>query len=280
MKQILLPTDFSDNSWKAIQYAIQLFKDKPCVFTIISTYKTMSYTTGHILGHAEQIGLDETNKKITVENLNAFLRKITETFGDNPKHEFKTRALFDSFVPGMKALMSESKFDLIVMGTQGATGAKAVLFGSNTVHVLTEIKCPTLAIPPNFEYEALHEILFPTDLLVDYNAFQMDILKEIAKDNNCNVNALHVTNDDLTDKQISNKLELEQYFKETLFIFHPVKNRNLLAAIDTFQQNSNVNLLAMINNKHSFFEKLFFKSNIEQIGFHLTVPFLVIQAKH
>ncbi len=279
MKQILLPTDFSDNSWKAIQYAIQLFKDKPCVFSIINTYKTMTYTTGHILGHAEQIGLDEMNKATTIENLNALLGKISETFGDNPIHEFKTRALFDSFVPGIRALMSESKFDLIVMGTQGATGAKEVLFGSNTVHVLKEIKCPTLAIPSGFEYETLHEILFPTDLQVDYNAFQLDILKEIATDNNCNVNALHVSNDDLTDKQISNKLELEKYFKETSFIYHQVNNRNLLAAIDAFQINSNVHLLAMINNKHSFLEKLFFKSNIEQIGFHLVGPFLVIPEK-
>ena len=33
MKNILLPTDFSDNSWNAIQYAVELFKDESIVLT-------------------------------------------------------------------------------------------------------------------------------------------------------------------------------------------------------------------------------------------------------
>ncbi|MEQ9582104.1 MAG: universal stress protein, partial [Arenibacter sp.] len=34
MKNILFPTDFSLNSWNAIKYAIELFKDAPCNFYV------------------------------------------------------------------------------------------------------------------------------------------------------------------------------------------------------------------------------------------------------
>lgn len=280
MKHILLPTDFSGNSWNAIQYAVRLFKDEVCEFTLLNTYNPMTHTADPILGYSPQFGLDQAIKDMSVQNLNEFLEKITKTLKDNPNHSFKTFSTLNNLISGINVFMEENKIDLIVMGTQGATGAKKVLFGSNTVHVFKDVKCPTLAVPSGFEYESLHEILFPTDLLVDYNAFQIEILKTIARDNTCNINALHVSSDELSEEQNSNKLELESQFKETSFFFHLKKGKNVLAAIDEFQINSNIDLLTMINNKHSFFENLFFKSNIDQIGFHLKRPFLVIPAKN
>jgi len=35
-------------------------------------------------------------------------------------------------------------------------------------------------------------------------------------------------------------------------------------------------LLVMMNRKHSLFEHLLLKQNIDQIGFHVKIPFLVI----
>ena len=280
MKHILLPTDFSDNSWNAIQYAIQLFKNEKCVFSLINTYEPMMYMAEDASGYTPEFGLDESIKDLSIKSLNAFLERISETLEDNPKHEFKIYSLFNRLVSGIKEVMLEHTVDLIVMGTQGATGAKEVFFGSNTVQVFKEIKCPTLSIPSGFEYEALDEILFPTDLLVDYNAFQIELLIEIASANKSRVNVLHISNDDLTVKETSKQLELESLFKETPYLFHLSKSKNVIAAIEEFQIRSKTNLLAMIHNKHTFFEKLFFKSNVDQLGFHSKVPFLVIPSKY
>ena len=35
MKNILLPTDFSENSWNAIKYAISFFKNQDCNFYLL-----------------------------------------------------------------------------------------------------------------------------------------------------------------------------------------------------------------------------------------------------
>ena len=88
---------------------------------------------------------------------------------------------------------------------------------------------------------------------------------------------MHVsTGYDLTEIQENNKSDLETYFKKTAYLFHDVQNMDITEAIDEFQLKTKVNLLVMVNNKHSFFENLFFKSTINQIGFHLVIPFLVI----
>ena len=277
MKRILLPTDFSDNSWNAITYAVELFKDEACTFYLLNTYTPIIYHVEYVLGYPAQFGLGDAVRNTSQENLNELVLKLSDKFGHNPKHKFETSARFDTLISGIKDFVEAHNIDLIIMGTKGATGAEGVLFGSNTVHVFKEIKCPIMAIPSNFKFEAPHEILFPTDLEVNYKNSLLNILQEIASSHHSRVNAMHVsTGNKLTESQENNKLNLESIFKNTAYLFHNIKSMNILEAINEFQMKHKINLLVMINNKHSFFENLFFKNTINQIGFHLNIPFLVI----
>ena len=277
MKHILLPTDFSDNSWNAIKYAITLFKDEKCVFHLLNTYTPIIYNVEYVLGYPAQFGLGDAIRNTSQENLKELEERIAKEFPNNPNHKFESLARFDTLISGIKEFMQKHKTHLIVMGTKGATGAKEILFGSNTVNVFKEIKCPVLAIPSNFDYENPHEVLFPTDLEINYNNVNLNLLKEIAKNHNSRINAMHVsTGYDLTEAQLKNKEELELIFKDISYLYHELKTMNVGEAINKFQIKAKINLLVMINNKHSFFENIFFKSKLSHIGFHLNVPFLVI----
>jgi len=100
--------------------------------------------------------------------------------------------------------------------------------------------------------------------------------------NQCNarINILHVSyGKKLTKKQEINKQKLETYLKKTTHLFHNIKNKNVPEAIVDFQLKARINLLIMLNNKHSFFENLFYRSNIKHLGFHLNIPFLVIPSR-
>jgi len=137
-----------------------------------------------------------------------------------------------------------------------------------------------LAIPSDFTYENPHEILFPSDYGVDFQEKHVKPIIDIALNHIGRVNILNVTYGyDLTDEQEKNRKKLEAYFKNIAHLFHKVINQEIPEAITMFQQKTRVNLLVMINNKHSFFENLFFKSTINHIGFHLNIPFLVIPSK-
>ncbi|WCO02854.1 universal stress protein [Psychroserpens ponticola] len=280
MKQILLPTDFSDNSWNALKYAIKLFKEETCTFHLLNTYTPIIYNVEYVLGYPAQFGLGDAIRETSEKNLSQLLVRISKEFDTNPNHNFETISKFDTLISGIKEFIYKHPIDLIVMGTKGATGAEEVLFGSNTVHVFKEIKYPILAIPSKFKFETPHEILFPTDLEVNFKDSQLNILKEIAVLNHSRVNAIHVsTGYSLTDFQENNKSNLESIFKNTAYLFHNIKSMNITDAINHFQVKHKINLLVMINNKHSFFENLFFKNTIKQIGFHLNIPFLVMPSK-
>lgn len=280
MKHILLPTDFSENSWNAIIYAIQLFRNEECTFHLYNAYTPIIYHVEYVLVNPAQFGLGDRVREASLESLNKLTKRIKKEFKENPNHQFVTVARFDSLVPGIKELVSERHIDLIVMGTQGATGAKEVLFGTNTVHVFKDIKCPVLAIPSEFDFESPQEILLPTDLKLTYQNTHLDLLVDIAVAHHSRVNALHVSNGyTLSEPQQDHKQELEAMFKGTAYLYHEYASMDIEVAVNEFQVKHKINLLVMINNKHSFFENLFFSNTINQIGFHLNVPFMVIPSK-
>lgn len=279
MKTILLPTDFSENSWNAITYALKLFKNDTCTFYLLNVYTPAIYHIEYVLVQPSQFGLYDAVRDNAINNLEEFKTRIKKEF-NNEKHTFETIATFNTLISEINDIITEKGIDYVVMGTKGATGAEGILFGSNTVHVLNHVKCPVLAIPSTFEFEELREILFPTDYGIEYKKRHIKpVINLISPKHTC-INILHVLDGyGLADYQKENKVTLKNLFKDTSYLIHEVDKQTVEEGISSFQLKNRINLLVMINNKRSFFTNLFFKSTINQIGFHLNVPFLVIPSK-
>ncbi|KGL62501.1 universal stress protein [Polaribacter sp. Hel1_85] len=272
MKNILLPTDFSDNSWNAIQYAVELFKDEKCNFFLLNTYTPMIYN----LEYTSRFGLIEAMGATSKKSLNELQEKVEKKY-KNPNHTYNQISTFNTLTHEIDELYDGNVIDFIVMGTKGATGLSEILFGSNTVHVIKNAKCPVLAIPSDFAFETPREILFPSDYEISFHKKQIKQIVGIATSHKSRVHILNASfGYGLSENQEKNKQKLEELLKDVTHLFHSVSNESVTEAITEFQTKERINLLVMINNKHSFFENLFFKSKINQIGFHLKTPFLVI----
>ena len=279
MKKILLPTDFSDNAWNAIVYALKLYKNQKCKFVLLNTYTPMIYNIDYMEINGATANVVNSIRETSEKGLNDVLTKIQKKF-KNPNHTFTMLSSFNTLVSEIKELHQENIIDFIVMGTKGATGLTEILFGSNTIHVIKNVKCPILAVPSGFGFESPEEILFPSDYEISFKQKHLQPIIEIAEPYTSRVHFLNVSfGNDLTDTQIENKKILESSFKKIAHIFHSVPNQNVTDAIARFGLKVDINLLVMINNKHSFFENLFFQSKIHQIGFHLNIPFLIIPSK-
>ena len=276
MKNILLPTDFSENSWNAIKYALQFFKEDVCTFYMLNTYTPIILNFEQAMMNSSQYELADALRETSLNNLKKFKKKIQNEF-PNDHHTIKSISSFNVLISEIKEVIKDKNINYIVMGTKGATGAKEVLFGSNTVQVFKHVRCPVLAIPNDFEYESPHDILFPTDYDISYQPNHLKPIVEIAKSHISRINILHVfANGSLSKTQEQNKTLLESSLHGVAHLYHDVAHQNVMKAIDNFQIKTKINLLIMINNKHSFFENLFFRSTLNRIGFHLKIPFLVI----
>jgi nucleotide-binding universal stress UspA family protein len=276
MKNILLPTDFSDNSLNAIRYAVQLFKEEKCNFLLLHTYTPIIYDVEYMNPGLASFDIIDTVKEVSEKNLNELQKKIEAEF-KNSNHTFSKITSFNTLTNEIEELYKNKAMNLIVMGTKGATGLTEILFGSNTVHIIKIAKCPVLAIPSNFVFETPDKILFPSDYGVSFNEKVVKEIKEISVSNNSKINVLNASfGYDLSEKEEENKQKLAELFKNIEHSFYSVSDQSVTEAISEFQFNTPINFLVMVNNKHSFFENLFFTSTISLIGFRLNIPFLVI----
>ncbi|MEH6769109.1 universal stress protein [Maribacter arcticus] len=57
--------------------------------------------------------------------------------------------MYGFFTDYIKQEVIDKNIDLIIMGTKGASGIKAVSLGSNTGNVITKVPCAVLAVPEN-----------------------------------------------------------------------------------------------------------------------------------
>ena len=276
MKNILIPTDFSDNAYKAISYAVRLLKDETCTFHLLHTYTPAIYQSEYLLHSPGQLGLGDIYRTDSETKLEDLKQKVISQF-NNPKHIFKTYSAFSVLMEAIDELVESKKIDLLIMGTQGATGAKEIFLGSSTVHTIKRAKCTVLAIPFDFDIEMPRKILFPTDYEIEYNFELIKQVLFIAKVHKSTLDIMHVRSGyELSEEQKKNKGKLDHLLAETKHKFHELPDQGIIEAINSIQAELNHQMLVMVKNKHSFLENLFLKPVINQIGFHSNIPFMVL----
>jgi len=276
MKRIILPTDFSDNAYNAICYALELYKEVECVFYLLNTYTPAIYQAEYVLHSPGQIGLGDLYQENSLNQLKALKNKLQSEF-NNDKHSFIEHSAFNTLVDEIIETSKSENADLIIMGTQGATGAKEILIGTNTVHVIKKACYPVLAVPPNFKFEKPKEILFPTDFEINYQEEQLKELMFLAQEHISSIEVMHVSAGyDLKSTQLDNKANLDSLLGKVAHLFHEMPNQEVIHAINKFQQKNRINFLIMVQNRHSFLERIFIEPIIKKLGFHITIPFMVI----
>lgn len=277
MKKILLPTDFSNNAWNAIVYALEFFKTENCTFHILHTYTPTFYRLDYMIGGPSYSAIPDSGVDIAQAGLDKTLIDIKKNF-DNPKHTFKTLSAFNTLTNEISELTETKDYDLVVMGTQGATGAKEIFLGSHTVKVIRKSSIPVIAIPNDYHYKTIKSVVFPTDYKSSYHKNDLQFLIDLIKSQKTKLRVLHVKEEyDLTEEQEMNKQTLAEYFSDIDHIFVEERGKLMPEAVHEYCVAHESELLAMMNRKHSFLERWLYKQNIDSIGFHTTVPFLVMR---
>lgn len=277
MKHILLPTDFSENSWNAILYGLSMFKKSKCIFYLFTVNRIPSYTGAQTSVRSNREKLSKNMMKESEADLQELLKRIKK-LPLNTKHEFETIAMYSTFVDAVRRVVENKKIDLIIMGTKGASGLKKIALGSNTGDVINKVKCPLLAVPEDATFEEVREIAFTIDLNMAYSPKVLDTLKEIATLNESTLRMLYISKDDqeLSPEQKKNKKLLSDYLKDFEHSFHTLTNKTLSAAVQCFSQSRDIDMIAMVAENQNFFERILFKPAVEEISYHTEIPFLVL----
>jgi nucleotide-binding universal stress UspA family protein len=274
-RKILIPTDFSDNAWSAIVYALKLFEDEFCTFYLLNS-TNLKVSAFSNLSNKLLKTMQENAMKELLE-----LKELAEASNANANHEFQIILSSKDLKSAIKLAIKQWSIDLVIMGTKGATGAKEFFFGSNTVNIIKSIKiCPVLIIPEEYDFIKPTQIAFPTDFNRFYDHIELQPLKDFATLHNSKIRIVHVNaKSKLNDIQEYNMETLKSYLEDFEHSFHWMpKYATKVVEINDFLEELDIDILAMLNYKHSFIEKILKEPVIKKIGFYPKIPFLVIPA--
>lgn len=279
MKNILLPTDFSENAFKAIRFGISLFENVECNFYLLHTFTPAAYHSGKAFKYFNSVELVQAKKNSVEESLNELKEKM-EKEKNNPLHKIHTLSAFNLLVDEIRKQVEEKNVDLIIMGTQGATGAKEIFLGTNTMYTIQKVNCPVIAVPFNASFHPPSEILFVTDYKTVRNE-DLENMKFLVELYSSRLHILHVYNyEPLDEFQKERKNLLENYFEKPNPRFHLSEEQDVPEAIEVFKEHNEIDLIVMVQKKHSFFENLFFKPIINEMVYHSRVPLMILPAEY
>jgi len=268
MKKILVPTDFSDNANNALRYAINIGNYFEAEIHLIHIYEVMS-----------KPDFLESNREYIRENSE---RDVSDTIRKFKKLLFGKTKLRGQGIEGnpIEVICSFAKnknFDLIVMGTQGASGLKKIFLGSKTFGVMKKTNTPLLAVPNDFKYRAIKNIIFPVDSGIVADSDVLEPLLEISKSYKSNIKVIHLA----TEKVVTGfDPGIDYMLKEIPHSFHRMSgSKDINGVINDFVWEENSDMLCMIRRERSFWENIFHQSVTTKEIFNSPVPLLILQTK-
>lgn len=277
MRKVLIPTDFSENAFNALKYACQIFKYEKSEFIIMHAYADEVYRQDVVMQRSLFDEVKETTLLKAEEQLQLVLKALIE-YSPNPNHTYKTIAAFGTLTDEANDIVNKENLDIVVMGTRGQTNDRGITFGSNTLQVLKYVHCPVLGIPEDYAYHAPKKLLFHTNYMVPYKKRELKLLGELTGSFRSTIYLLHIDPiKNLSLRQEDNRMFLKGCLPKPKLVFETAVEKDKTVAITKFILHQNIDMLVMVNSRHSYLENMLHQSTIDKIGLHLKIPFLILQ---
>ncbi|MCE2693869.1 MAG: universal stress protein [Verrucomicrobiaceae bacterium] len=148
-KKIVTCVDFSENSAKAVQYALHVARQDDATLDCLHVYQSALAMSLDYGGFAPSmpVTIDPEAVDNWRKDLDAFLAPLTREAGD-----VKVTALIKERVNIREAILdhvNETHATLVVLGTRGKTGLREMLIGTTAEKIVQNAPCSILAVKPD-----------------------------------------------------------------------------------------------------------------------------------
>ncbi|MEG3657746.1 universal stress protein [Arenibacter palladensis] len=275
MKNILVPTDFSENCTKAANLGIEMAK----------LYDAEIHFFHLIHTPVDWVKLDKLKEKRYPETLSqigvakAALRELEKKA---EKEGLKCQTFLEYQTGTTNILKHSGHFhhDFIITGSSGTKGTVRELLGSNVEKIIRKSDVPVIVVKGDDVAFPFKNIVFVSDFMEDVSgAFEHVI--SIAKKCNAHIRLLRI-NTQTDTNSIEAGLDPIKRFLEK---FPDLKNYSMYVnnetsvetGINTFVKHEPTDLIAMSTHGSTGFLSLFSKSIAEGMANHSALPVMTIK---
>lgn len=267
--KILVPTDFSNNAWKALVFASKIQEHNQADIVILHAFST--YYSGFQSPSDNQDQYDSQLAE-ALENIDGLRARIEKEL---PNLNYEIVAKGGILYNAVKELQETTSFSTICMGTKGASGLQAALIGSQTFEIGKRVDLPLVIVPEAYESTNNKEVTFLSDYGKN-DAGAVQLIEKLLQPEQINV--VHLTKK-VTEGETN---KLAQHVQKLA-----LENTNIssnLISIDDFSTEEGIlgtikandwSLIAINPIERNFFESLFTKSFSKPLIHHSNVPILL-----
>ena len=275
MQRILVPTDFSPTAEKAFRFALNIAtkaKGTVILYHVYTPVESPFIDTGQ---KSKQYNTKtETN---LVKRLQRLKKKVTAHTADVPVSTIVGRS---PVIDNILGFAEHNHIDLIVMGTQGASGLKKIIIGSVAARIVEKTDIPVLLVPEKFEWTEPERIVFITNYLqTDRQA--LSVVLALAKLYGAALTVVHLV--DVFAKEEKEKIDFDNYahamhreLNQFNLRFKLLKTSSVTETMENLYKEIPYDIVAMVRRKKSFLKKFFLKSFTQNMAYVTNQPLLVV----
>jgi nucleotide-binding universal stress UspA family protein len=261
MQTIITPTDFSDASLNAVNYAADMAMATQANLLILHAIE-MPLSAGRVYEEPNKIEIDAEIK------LNALKQNLMKSRAG--KISIQTKQVVGLIESEIIKMCTYKNPLAIVMATKGASIKSHFFMESITVYLAKNLKYPVIVVPPKTVYKPINKILLATDLENLYS-IPIEKIKNIVNVFKAKLDIVYIYNkEDNGEVMISRMTELVNYLHSLNPQFYFIYNRDVYKGIIDFAKENKSDMILTLPKEHAFFHK----SESKQLIFN--APFAVM----
>jgi nucleotide-binding universal stress UspA family protein len=274
MKKILVPTDYSDCANSAMEVAKEIALKSGAELLLIHLEEVVP-EVAHVLHHA---ATEENPHHVGHARLQ--LQSLVDSLG---KEGIKTKGVF---VPneGRDAIedyLEPYGIDFMVMGSHGATGIRELLIGSKTQKVIRHVNIPVLVVKHPVKKFGPKKILFASTFRDDVSK-PLRMVADFAKLWNAELELVflnmltHLIEENEAKQMMINQMNP---FSDISYSLNISETNDEEWGISKFARVINADVIAVVFDTHTGFNRLFNSGVAEKLINHESIPVLVMSHK-
>lgn len=274
MKKILVPIDFSEQSMNAFKVAKGIAAKADAEVLLLNVIEPYMPFTDLGYTSTEQDYISHLKETST-----SHLKRIEN---DSDEVRVLTKVEIGSIFKVIKKYITDNEVDLVVMGTQGASGLEEVLIGSNTEKIVRTSACPVLTVrntPDSFKVNAL---VFATNLQ-DEQIGAIKVLKNFQAFFGAHIHLVYVN----TPNAFLSSHEIKEQSKEFVkkagledYTLHVESDVNEEIGVIHAAEELNADMIAMGTHQRKGLAHWFAGSIAEDVVNHANRPVLTFSLKN
>lgn len=218
------------------------------------------------------VKIDDILSKQSLEELASFAERLNSEF---PNNELELISEEDDVAHAVNVVASKNGFDMVALGTTGASGLKEVIMGSVAAKVVEHSKVPVLAIPASANFQGLNKVVVASDLRPVNAPDPARVLFPLLELHHPELTMVHVSKRETGFGPSQDGID--SLFSTYQPKFHKIEDSDIARGIMAFNRANGTDLTVMLQRRESAFIKWLMVSTSEEMAMHAKVPLLVLK---